>query len=53
MAPGDLVRSYLRQNEAALLEASGREFLSKSSGGRRRRGDLAGGVRGPGGAFAR
>lgn len=29
-APSDLVRSYQRQNEQALLEASGREFLSKS-----------------------
>ncbi|HOA75365.1 MAG TPA: hypothetical protein PL151_10635 [Phycisphaerae bacterium] len=28
--PSDLVRSYQRQNEAALLEASGREFLSKA-----------------------
>lgn len=29
-APADLVRSYQRQAEAAMLEASGREFLSKS-----------------------
>lgn len=28
--PADLVRSYQRQNEQSLLEASGREFLSKS-----------------------
>lgn len=28
--PSDLVRSYQRQNEAAALEASGREFLSKA-----------------------
>lgn len=28
--PTDLVRSYQRQNEAAMLEASGREFLSKA-----------------------
>lgn len=29
-APPDLVRSYQRVNEAAILESSGREFLSKS-----------------------
>ena len=28
--PGDLVRSYQKQAEEAMLEASGREFLSKS-----------------------
>lgn len=28
--PSDLVRSYQRQNEQAMLEASGREFLSKA-----------------------
>ncbi len=29
-APTDLVRAYQRQNEQAMLEASGREFLSKA-----------------------
>jgi recombination associated protein RdgC len=29
-APADLIRSYQRQNEAAMLEASGREFLSRA-----------------------
>ena len=28
--PGDLVRGYQKQAETAMLEASGREFLSKS-----------------------